>query len=362
MAFSRNSVARARYDYYSDSIAGGTSIQSFPSTPQPHSCLMIFNTYDFKNIEGGCGLLSAGNGIRSGRQTANTVKLANKQNSIELPFPANLADATSLRINGFERDMLTEQIAKRVNGFIAEGDGTTLREGVGMIQGMGSATSNLLSSIGEGVSGQQVFNSVKGFGEKVMGANLGNIVSAAQYLMRSKLPGDVSKSIDIVTGQTINPRETLSFEGVNLRSHNLNWTLYPSNAEDSSRIKNIINTIKKNALPSVQNFAGIDRAFLRYPSTVDTFLLGVNSSHFIKYKTAMITGMNVDYGGGASVAFVKGGKPAAVSITIEMTELEIETADEYGGDSPVDLKETSDEAFLQSLSSGGGNAFPEGAQ
>jgi hypothetical protein len=166
----------------------------------------------------------------------------------------------------------------------------------------------------------------------VLGTSVTDIASAAQYLLRDKLGSEISRSIDLVTGQTINPRETLAFEGVNLRQHQFSWDLFPNSAADSERIKNIVAMIKRKALPEVSSLTGIPKAFLQYPSVVDVYLLGVNTDYFIKYKSSMITEFSVDYGAGGGVAIMKGGKPAGVTLNMSMTELEIETAHDYGAE------------------------------
>jgi hypothetical protein len=298
--------------------------QCFPSQPHPHSCLLVFKDFTYKAaITDNPGLLSSafvqsGNGRSSGAELRSS-------NSIELPFPKQLTDSTGLRINGNERDPFVEGIASKVNDFI-DGKGSMTAEQIPeMLQGIGAA--------GAAFSGGDLMNSAGNMVKQALGTDIKDIASAAQYLLRNSplLSGNgVGKAIDLVTGQTINPRETLSFEGVNLRNHQFAWELYPNSQADSERIKNIIQTIKRKALPEVTNLMGIPKAFLQYPSIVDIYLLGVRSDHFIKYKSSMITEFTVDYGAGGGVAIMKGGKPAGVTISLNLTELEIETAHDYG--------------------------------
>ena len=51
----------------------------------------------------------------------------------------------------------------------------------------------------------------------------------------------------------------------------------------------------------------------------------------------MITDFSVNYGAGGLVSIVKGGKPAGVSLSMNMMELDIHTADEFGVE-PVELE------------------------
>ena len=193
----------------------------FPDKPNPHSILLVFKQYNYQEGFGETGrggrfaeILNAGtNGRRS-----SGISLRNS-NSIELPFPRQLVDSSSLRINAFERDLLTEQIASRINNYLSGNAAeSTVANIPDAIQAMGAGLSSMT---GSGMSDMRAF--VGG----LLGTSVADVATAAQYLIRSKLPGDISKSIDNVTGQTINPRETLAFEGVNLRTHAFNWDIYP---------------------------------------------------------------------------------------------------------------------------------------
>ena len=90
--------------------------------------------------------------------------------------------------------------------------------------------------------------------------------------------------------------------------------------------------IKRKSLPEVGHLTGIPKAFLEYPSIVEVYLLGIQSDHWIKYKSSMITEMQVDYGAAGGVSIMKGGKPGAVQLSMTMSELEIETAHDYGAE------------------------------
>ena len=70
------------------------------------------------------------------------------------------------------------------------------------------------------------------------------------------------------------------------------------------------------------------------------YLIGVSKEHYIKFKPAMVTSFNVDYGAGGNMSFMKCGKPAGVNIALNLTELEIETAEDYGAASgaPVETR------------------------
>lgn len=309
------------------------SFLSFPSEGQPHKMLMVFKQYDFKSLFGDGDSVGTARGLleapedQFGRTVASTLRTTT---SIELPFPRQLTDQTSLRVNNFERDPFVEQIATRVNNYIQSGgNGQTIGDLPKILQGMGGAIANMLGGGGT-QGGGGAFAQLQGALGNAMGTDIADVVTGAQYLLRKALPGDYARAVNNATGQVLNPRETLTFEGVNLRQHQFNWELFPNNTRDSDMIKNIVYHLKQHSLPQVTNLFGINSAFLKYPSTVNIYLLGVNGDHFMKFKPAMIQNITVDYGPTGGVSIMRGGKPAAVGLSLQLTELEVETAHDYG--------------------------------
>lgn len=319
--------------------SNGFNYLSFPTQPHPHSMVMVFKEYDFSRLYGKAnedGTISPGQAqrllsARSDQFERTSGITLRSANTVELPFPKQLVDNTSVRANNMERDLFTESIARRVNDFINGSGQTTIADIPGLLQGAGAGMAQILSGKGDDSAKSRVLDIIGG----ALGTDLKDVATGAQYLLRRTLPGDISRTIDNVTGQTINPRETLSFEGVNLRQHNFSWELYPNNEQDSESIRNIINMIKRNSLPEVQDLGGaVPSAFLRYPSTVDMYLVGINGEHFMKFKPSMVQSVSVDYGAAGGVSIMRGGKPAGVNLTIQLSELEIETAHDYGTPRP----------------------------
>ena len=142
------------------------------------------------------------------------------------------------------------------------------------------------------------------------------------------LLGPISQGL----GATLNPKASLLFSGVDLKDYSFQWTLAPTEQAESELLRRIVKRLKENALPSYSAETIATRVLLKYPSTVDIFLLGVNPSHFVRFKTAMIESVNVNYTpNGLSV--LKGGKPAAIELSINLQEMDIHTAgDEFAMD------------------------------
>ena len=308
-----------------------STLQSFPSTPLPHTMLMVFKGYKYETL-GNYDVLRPLSTV--GGRTASNVQVRGV-NSIELPFPTQLVDTNSLQIGDYERNLLAANIADRLKPFLEGGSQRTVQQ---TLNAAGAEASRMMdglfSSLTDGGIGKKGANMVMSAVNGLLNTSTANAASGAQYLLRSKLDsilgGEVSRTLDNVTGQTVNPRSTLAFNGVDLKTHQFSWELYPSNESDSKIIRSIVNTIKRNSLPTVQNLPGISRAFLKYPSVVDMYLLGIDEGYWMKFKPCMVTNFTVDYGGGGLVSIVKGGKPAAVNLSMSLTELEIHTAEEYG--------------------------------
>jgi len=305
----------------------------FPDKPYPHTILLVFKEYSYENFtNGGFSRVLNNNVFTDGAllNRSSGISLRTEPRAIELPFPKQLSDNTNLMINGFSRDPMVETLANKAADFASTGG--SLGDIPKMIQQQGQNLASLLAggSVGGGVNG--IASSISSMG-------LGDAASTAAYLVRKMIgsAGDIGKSVDLATGQVLNPRETLAFEGVQLRQHQFSWDLYPSNKADSERIKDIVNVMKRSVLPVTQDLgagaASIAKAFLRYPHVCEIYLLGVDKEHFMKFKPAFVTSLSVDYGAGGSLGIMKGGKPAGVTINLQLQELQIETAEDYGQES-----------------------------
>jgi len=346
-------------------LGGKGAYLSFPAKPMPHGLLLQFKSYDYNKYVNGIKVIVGED--NKGKKTTSFKESDNlgfvntlaegyfnategkpeltHDTALELPFPRTLQDNQNIRVQQFERDFLYERIASGLAAF--QGDG-----------GLGGMAENMLAGL-EGFA-NKAYEGIKGAGSSVsekgvmgalvdaMKAGASNAASfdsskataLAGYLARNFISGEIAKSISVVGERVVNPQETLSFSGVDLRNFTFTWDLYPSNQNDSDNIKGIIRLLKQKALPTVEDIGGGGlgaRAFLNYPSVVELNLLGVDESHFTRFKRCMIQSVNVDYGGGGMPEIIKGGKPAVVSLSVTFSELQIHTAEDYGAkDSSTD--------------------------
>jgi hypothetical protein len=327
-------IARAqRRSAYSDLI-------SFPSDIGPHTMLMVFKEYSYDYARAGeqslLNLRSGANGTSTRRETiGGTLGTLNTNiSAIELPIPSNLRDTDILNIERITQSALENALGEG----IATGANALQSSGLTIGQIPGAA-----ASVAQNAGANFDLNSVLAQGtgalnnilQDVLNTTMGNASRDVTYLLRSTidryLPG-VSRVADRALGTTVNPKASLAFEGVELKQHSFNWFLAPKNQDESERMKNIVQKLKQSSLPTYQTFIGTSfKAYLRYPAVVDVYLLGVNPDHFVKFKSSMIRSVNVDYGSSGLVSVLKGGKPGNITLNIELVELDIHTAEDYGG-------------------------------
>jgi hypothetical protein len=305
-------------------VNGKQTTYAFPSKPLPHGIQFIFKDYDYgafvNSITANLGL----NPTLQGKPVPKDLV------SIELPFPRTLSDSTNVNVSSFERDFLTERIVSGIGSLMEDGSITGIIDKIAEVSSMAL---NGVRNIGSGEAG------IEGKLKEILGSlNVGDVSAGSKYLARSYLPGNASTQADALVGQVVNPQSTLSFSGVALKNYSFSWDLFPANQSDSIQLQQIIRTLKNKALPKVGAVAGVEslnRAYLKYPSVVIVNLLGVDETHFVRFKPAMLTNVTVDYGGSGAISILKGGKPSALTLRLDFSELTIHTAEDYelsGGD------------------------------
>jgi len=312
--------------------SGGDERLYFPQNGFPHGIQLIFKQYDYSGLTLGTNAA----GKKTNKKTEFTSAKETGILAVELPMPTTLTDATGLQVNGFERTFL--------EAFIADTLAPAFTGGIGEI-------GKDLMALGE-AGAKGAFDAV--FGEKDLTEKqtpvAGQAARIAAYMGRNALnsfSSGLGKSMGATSGTAINPQATLSFEGVNLRSFQFDWTLYPESIEEAFAIKKIIRSIKRNILPGIQEITGgtgvakiegslsantLARAFLTYPAVVSINLLGIDESHFLRFKPCMVDNLTVDYGASGEIIIAEGGVPQGVKLSMSFKELEIQTAEDYEGD------------------------------
>ena len=268
--------------------------------------LLIFSEYRY--VAPGARGLNKTDG-----NTFTSQNLVGKQ-SVLLPIPTSLEDSYNVRVQGYEAGLAGAQISGAASNFAGAGD---------------LSTSNIMSAAGAALKGT-------GFSlDSLMSQSMGDVSRNVAFLGRRAIDQAIpnaGRNIDAGLGNTVNPKTSLYFDGVNLKQLTFNWVLAPREEAESDVIRDISDLIKRNMLPTYGNAVGFSQSLLNYPSLVDIFFLGIQQEYFIYYKTCMIQSFGINFTP-QGLTFVKGGKPAMVNMNLSMIETDIHTSEDYGGES-----------------------------
>jgi len=246
----------------------------------------------------------------------DTASLANPQ-YIFLPLPLELRDETVVRYSNEDLQLAGDIL----NGNIGSGIGSeALRQSGSLVS---SAISGIISGAGSALGSQAT-------GDLVAGA-------AESALPASKITSAISQYFGIAP----NPNPSVAFEGPQLRDISLSWILVPTTAGDSAKIRAVVNTLKRAALPV--NSVSKSAAILDYPKLVQvnfypwdkgsgTSAHGWTGKSIIKMKKCFMSAVTANYNSSNSPAFYHDSEePVSVQISISFKEIEYFLSSDYDG-------------------------------
>lgn len=248
----------------------------FPDDLGPHAIVLNFSDYNYS-------------------RQANTVSVVTTS-SICLPLPGNLVDSFAIKMNNGE---------------------------LGVFGNMSRAAFAI---------GNQFYpDTAKMWEAAKKDDDLGSS-AVARAIKAALSSGDnsVTRGAEIALGGIVNQHVALSFEGIDLKTHNFDWMFAPTSSSESVRLAKIIRTIKASILPSYKKDA--KRTFLMYPKVVDIFFLGTEPGHMYFFKRCMVTGFEANYAPSETPTFLPNGRPGFVQMKLAFTEMEIHTSEDYGGE------------------------------
>lgn len=149
-----------------------------------------------------------------------------------------------------------------------------------------------------------------------VGSAIQSISSAPEKLIRS----DIGKLALSIGGVAINPQQQLLFDGIDFRTYQLAFTFTPYSAEEAETVKNIIQTFRKHAAPTIQEgYAGI---FFTPPATfkLDFKFNGKINENVTKVKESVITNIDVNYSPNGWSTFGDGA-PVQTILTLDFKEI-----------------------------------------
>lgn len=238
------------------------------------------------------------------------------------PLPINLTDNTSTQ---WETGAL-ETVGDIFNMNVAGGLGALGLRKVGeeVVNLGSSAAAALQSMVKTGPIGAQAGkNLMAGFKDTIK-------------------PEQMTSAIQQSIGLAPNPNEAVTLKGPgSLRSFNFTWQFFPENAEESRKVKQVIQELRQRSLPS--STFGKDTGVLNYPDMVimnfypwdstggtENDVYGWTTRSIIRMKKCVITEIGVNYSPNGIPAFFEGTEmPVSIQLTIGLRELEYILSEDY---------------------------------
>jgi len=128
--------------------------------------------------------------------------------------------------------------------------------------------------------------------------------------------GPLAKAARVSKGIVPNPHTVSTFEGMRLKTYNLNWRFSPKSEAESRTIAAIVELIKRAMHPK-SAFASFA---LTYPNVIRVTFSGTKDIPNI--RTSFISNFQVNPYGSGQAAFFRSGYPTSYEIQLELQELE----------------------------------------
>lgn len=159
--------------------------------------------------------------------------------------------------------------------------------------------------------------------------------AAAKFLGGKMGVGDnLARVGEQLFAATPNPALSTFFAGLGFRQFSFTWTFAPKDENESALIRRIINAFKVNSLPT---FSSGGSLIFNYPLIVKPeYSLNSDpskSGYITDFKNCAIKDINVRYSpqGEAPSFYAKTNAPVFISMTINLSEIEYQLGDSYGG-------------------------------
>jgi len=216
--------------------------------------------------------------------------------NIQLPLPLNVPDAIQTNNNTVDLGIYGNITTDNFNSLIKSNSGDNIEEGLNT--GIGQLTENITQSSAKSAMKVGVALATSKFSD-------GGIKAASQ----------------LHTGLVLNPHTTAMFDGVALRSYNLDWRFSPKTKEESDRLNEIITCIKLRSLPG-ELAGGLS---LNYPDTVQVSFEGRVKKYFPGYQRSFLTSITVTPDSNGGIMLYNSGAPVTYNIQLGFIELNINT-------------------------------------
>ena len=242
------------------------------------------------------------------RQTKLLKPGSNVKKVISLPIPANLS---------------TGYNAKYANMPIGP-SGKIAQQTVAAAQGSeGGALGAIADLLGTDAGQDSLKGAVKNIGATLAQEQLSGIVGGAigglPGIVAGAAADQATQGALQVTGVARNPHLAVLFEGVDMRTHQFQYTFIPRNRGESDTLREIIKQFKLAMAPEFIESGH----FFNYPDEFD-IRIG-NPEYLFKIGTSVLTDFQLNYTAQDGSLFHVNGAPVAVSLALTFQELDIIT-------------------------------------
>ena len=269
----------------------------------------------YKLNPGGSLIAPASSGINKSATDVSSLK-SNKATvlvpggNIILPMPSNIQDSNSVAYD-----------ADSMNSLAAEAVGITqdLMEGVtfdkDFFTSIGNAITGATGRVGA-LIGSESTGALKTYATKALAAQAVNVFGANVSLDSLLARG---------TGKILNPNMELLFKSPTLRTFRFSFKLAPRNPKESTEVKAIIRSLKRNMAPITAGTQASDGTgmFLQTPNRFALRYRKGNKDHpFLhRFKDCALSDMSVQYTGDNVYATYADGTPVSMILNLTFKEL-----------------------------------------
>lgn len=180
-------------------------------------------------------------------------------------------------------------------------------------ESVGPAGYSVLTASGSNI-GQAVGGVVSGRASQIKTQIIQNLAGVVG------LPGVASAKSNLL----LNPFYVQILQGVPVRSHRFSWTLVPENAQESLRIREIIQALRTSTLPPFQKQGEVNN--LTYP---DFCKIRLTPNVYRFPKPMFVSAVQVNYAADNYPAFYQDGTAVGYEIAVTLTETTALTREDY---------------------------------
>ena len=167
-------------------------------------------------------------------------------------------------------------------------------------------------------------------GQGLRGVSRGAIQAAAKITEAIGITGDIAGSVDVLSGNTLNPNKEQLFRSMGFRKFAFSYKFAPKNITEYENVMAIIHLFKYHMHPEKD----VANMTLVYPSEFDIEFRyrGSTNTNLNKISSCVLTDVKVTYGNQDAFNTIKGedGKPSEINLEIAFAETDMLIRSEDG--------------------------------